>query len=73
MESMSTNDDVTLGDVTLGEVYRVLLQVRAQTTITNGRLREAERTISVHTWAIGLVGAVAVALLGLLLAKAVGQ
>lgn len=56
-------------DVSLGEVYRVLLEVRTQTTLTNGRLREAERVLSVHTWAIGLIGAAALAALAAVFGK----
>jgi hypothetical protein len=36
---------------------------------TNGRLRNAERTLSQHRWAIYTIGAVAMALLTALLAK----
>jgi hypothetical protein len=56
-------------DVTIGELYRVLLEVREQTTITNGRLRSAESTIAQHTWAIATTAAVAVVWLGVWLTK----
>lgn len=56
-------------DITLGEVYRVLLEVREQTTITNGRLRAAEKTIAQHTWAMAAMGAGSLVWLGVWLTK----
>lgn len=56
-------------DITLGEVYRVLLEVKEQTTITNGRLRAAENTIAQHTWAFAGMGAGALVWLGVWLTK----
>ena len=55
--------------VTLGEVYRKLCAVHEQTVITNGRVNRHESAIAVLQWAVGLVGVVALAVFGALLAK----
>lgn len=57
-------------DVTLGEVYRKLCAVHEQTVLTNGRVNRHEAAIAVLQWAVGLVGVVALAVFGSLLAKA---
>lgn len=35
-------------DVTVGELYRVMLRIEQQTTLTNGRLQAVERQAAVH-------------------------
>lgn len=35
-------------DVTVGELYRVMLRIEQQTTLTNGRLQVVERQAAVH-------------------------
>lgn len=67
MPDRDNTTDATL--VTLGEVYRVCLDVRDETRKTNGRLQAAERMIAVHNWAFGLIGAALLAWAGVLLAK----
>ncbi len=65
---MSTLQD----DVTLGEVYRKLCDVHAQTVLTNGRVNKHESAIAVLQWAVGLVGVAAIAIFGALLKKVWG-
>ena len=42
---MIPGDSAAMDEPTLGEIYRVLLEVREQQRQTNGRLREAEVNI----------------------------
>lgn len=70
-------------DITLGEVYRKLEdmderhtrdlgELVTQTKLTNGRVNRHAVAIAVIQWAVALVGAVAVAALGVVLDKVFG-
>lgn len=66
--SLNTGGGV-MDDPTLSEIYRVLLEVRAETLRTNGRVDRLETRSAVHDWAFALLGSSALVWLGVWLAK----
>lgn len=57
--------------VELGHIRAVLMEVREEAKLTNGRVRANEAVIAVLKWSVALIGSVALATYGTLLGAAV--
>lgn len=60
-------------DVTLGEVYRLVLRIDTRTAQWEEEQNDLKRTVAIHSWAIGALSAGALAFLAALVQLVSGK